>query len=106
MLVSCGAGTGNETPLLAPPPSFTITRPLIVLGTVATICVALQLLTVAATPFNLTVLVPCEAPNPVPLIVTDVPTAPLVGDRLVITGFGMVKTWSLLLPILFTVTVT
>ena len=41
---------------------------------------------VAVVPLNVTVLVPCVAPKFVPVIVTDVPTGPLVGDRLVMLG--------------------
>src|SRR3954463_16238638 len=43
---------------------------------------------VAAVPLNVTVLVPCVAPKLVPVIVTDVPTGPLVGERLVSGGGG------------------
>jgi hypothetical protein len=35
---------------------------------------------------NFTVLVPCGDPKFVPVIVTDAPTAPDVGDRLVMLG--------------------
>ena len=42
-------------------------------------------------PLNLTVLVPMAAPKLVPLIVTDVPTGPFAGDRLVMFG-GVVTT--------------
>ena len=35
---------------------------------------------------NLTVLVPCVDPNPLPAIVTDAPTAPDVSERLDIEG--------------------
>jgi hypothetical protein len=48
--------------------------------------VALQLVTVAATPLNVTVLVPCVAPKVVPVIITDAPTNPDVGLRLVMIG--------------------
>ena len=48
--------------------------------------VADQLVGVAVVPLNVTVLVPCVAPKFVPVIVTDVPTGPLVGDRLVTVG--------------------
>src|SRR6201981_1069586 len=48
--------------------------------------VALQLVTVAAVPLKVTVLVPCVDPKFVPVIVTAVPTGPEVGDRLVILG--------------------
>ena len=46
--------------------------------------VALQLVAVAVTPLKVTVLVPCVAPKFVPLMVTAVPTAPVLGVRLVI----------------------
>ena len=44
---------------------------------------------VAVTPLNVTVLVPCVDPKFVPVIVTDAPTAPLVGDSDVIVGGGV-----------------
>jgi hypothetical protein len=56
------------------------------MGTVATIPVALQLVTEAAVPLNVTVLVPWLAPKLLPMIVTAVPTGPEVGDRLLIQG--------------------
>jgi len=55
-------------------------------GTGTTILVAPQLVGVAAAPLKLTVLVPCVAPKFVPVMVTDVPTGPDVGERLVILG--------------------
>jgi hypothetical protein len=45
-----------------------------------------EIVGVAAVPLNVTVLVPCVVPNVVPLIVTEVPSAPLFGDRLVMFG--------------------
>jgi hypothetical protein len=48
--------------------------------------VLLQLVGVAVVPLNVTVLVPWVGPNPVPVIVTEVPTGPEVGDRLVMCG--------------------
>jgi len=45
-----------------------------------------QLEGVAAVPLNVTVLVPRLVPNPDPVIVTDVPIAPDVGDKLVMFG--------------------
>ena len=56
------------------------------LGTGTTMLVALQLVGVAAVPLNVTVLVPCDAPKFVPVIVTEVPTGPEVGLRLVMLG--------------------
>jgi hypothetical protein len=80
--------------------------PLMVFGTAIKICVSLQLLTAAATLFKVTVLVPWEDPNPDPFRVTDMPTAPVVGDKVEITGFGIVKIWLVLLPMVLTETVT
>ena len=56
------------------------------LGKAITMLVALQLLAVAATPPNVTVLVPCVAPKFVPTIVTTVPVAPERGDMPVMAG--------------------
>jgi hypothetical protein len=47
---------------------------------------ALQLVGVAVVPLNVNVLVPCVAPKPEPAIVTEAPTAPEVGERLVMLG--------------------
>src|SRR5439155_10968986 len=79
--------TVNATPLLALPPTVTTTLPVVAAaGTGTTMLVADQLVGVAALPLNVTVLVPCVAPNVVPVIVTGVPAAPLVGARVVIFG--------------------
>src|SRR6266571_3218938 len=56
------------------------------LGTGTTMFVALQLVGVAVAPPNVTVLVPCVAPKFVPVIVTNAPTGPEVGERLAIVG--------------------
>jgi hypothetical protein len=75
------------TPLLTWPPTVTTTLPVVApLGTVTVMLVALQLVAVAATPLNFTVLVPCVAPNFVPVIVTTVPTTPVFGLKLLILG--------------------
>ena len=58
-------------------------------GTGATIEVALQLVGVALVPLKVTVLEPCVAPKFAPEIVTEVPTAPEVGDKFVIEGGGI-----------------
>ena len=58
--------------------------------------VALQLVGVAGKPVNVTVLVPCVVPKFEPLIVTDCPEAPEVGERLVMAGAGTVKITPLL----------
>jgi hypothetical protein len=48
--------------------------------------VALQLVGVAVVPLNFTVPVACVVPKFVPVIVTETPTAPDVGDKLVMLG--------------------
>ena len=79
--------TVNLTPLLADPPTVTTTLPVVAaLGTGAIILLELQLVGVAVTPLNVTVLVPWVDPKPLPEIVTEVPTFPEVGDRLLIFG--------------------
>src|SRR5260221_200028 len=88
-LVMLGAATTvNEGPLLDTPLTVTTTLPVVALvGTVATIDVAPQLaIVVAVVVLNFTVLVPWVVPKFVPVIVTDAPTAPVVGDRLVMFG--------------------
>lgn len=61
--------------------------------------VALQLVTVAVVPLNLTVLDPCVEPKLVPVIVTAAPTAPEVIDKLVMLGAGTTVNDT---PLLFT----
>jgi hypothetical protein len=90
--------TVNEPPLvtvkvmvlLATPPTVTMTLPVVApTGTGATMLDALQLellVGVAVVPLKVTVLVPCVAPKFEPAIVTDVPTGPEFGVRLVIDG--------------------
>ena len=99
--------TLNETPGLLTPPTVTTTLPVIAeAGTRTTMLVADQLETVAVTPLNFTVLVPCVVPKFVPVIVTVVPTVPLVGERLVIVGVGTVTVnVTPVLARLFTVTI-
>jgi len=85
-LVILGA-TVKLNPLLVVPPTVTTRLPLVAPeGTVATIDVGLQPVAVAANPLNVTVLAPCVAPKFVPVIVTDVPTGPELGDKLVTVG--------------------
>jgi hypothetical protein len=77
----------KPTPLLATPPTVTRTFPAVAaLGTGATMLVALQLVGVAAVPLKVTVLVPCVAPKLTPAMVTEVPTGPEVGDKLMMFG--------------------
>jgi hypothetical protein len=74
-------------PLLARPPTVTTMLPVVApAGTGTTMLVADQLVGAAAIPLNVTVLVPCVAPKFVPVSVTDVPIAPLVGALLVNVG--------------------
>src|SRR5437667_645342 len=99
--------TVNETPLLACPLTVTTTLPVLApLGTVATMDVALQLVAVALVPLNVTVLVPCVEPKFVPVIVTDVPTAPEVGDSPLMFGVGSTVKLTPLLGTPLTVTTT
>jgi hypothetical protein len=80
-----GGTTVNVTPLLATPFAVTTTDPVVVpVGTETTIEVSLQLETVAAVPLKLTV--PVAMPNAVPEMVTEVPTAPADGARLLMCG--------------------
>lgn len=46
---------------------------------------------VAEVPLKLTVLVPCVLPKPAPLMVTEVPTGPDVGERELMLGFVTVN---------------
>jgi hypothetical protein len=79
--------TVNATPLLAKPPIATTTFPVVApFGTVATMLVALQLVTLATAPLKVTAFVPWLAPKFVPVTVTEVPTGPEVGLKLVILG--------------------
>jgi hypothetical protein len=97
--------TVKLTPLLAWPLTVTITGPVVApAGTGTAMLVALQLVGVAAFPLKVTVLVPCVAPNVVPLMVTDVLTAPRVGERLFI--FGVTVKAILLLEVPWTDTTT
>jgi hypothetical protein len=79
--------TVKFTPLLATPPTFTTTFPVVApFGTDVAMLVAVQLVTAATVPLNVTVLDPCVDPKFVPVIVTAVPTGPEVADKLVTLG--------------------
>src|SRR5467141_1656505 len=79
--------TVKLTPLLATPPTVTTTLPVVApLGTAAVMLAALQLVAVAVVPLNFTALVPCVAPKFAPAIVTDAPTNPEAGFKLVLLG--------------------
>ena len=58
-------------------------------GIVVCTDVALQELIVTGTPLSVTMLPLCVAPKPVPLMVTLLPTDPVVAERLVMTGPGV-----------------
>ena len=87
-LVMLGVGmTVKVKPLLATPPTVTMTGPVVApAGTGAMMLVALQFDIVAVVPLNVTVLVPWDDPKFVPVIVIAAPTAPLVWLRLVMVG--------------------
>ena len=85
--------TVKRTPLLAMPPTVTTTGPVLAppleivgVGTVATMLVAVQLVTAAPNALKVIVLVPCVVPKLKPVMVTDVPTGPDVGLRLEMLG--------------------
>jgi hypothetical protein len=81
------ATTVKVNPLLLCPLADTITVPVVApTGTVATILVLPQLLMLATAPLMYTTPAPCAAPKPVPVIATDVPITPAVGDTLVSVG--------------------
>jgi len=68
-------------------PTFTVIVPVVApVGTATVKCVVVAAETVAAVPLNMTVLLAGVALKFVPVIVTDVPTSPLVGLKLVIVG--------------------
>ena len=71
-------------------------------GTGATMPVSLQLVGVAAVPLKVTVLVPCGAPKLLPVIVTEAPTGPEVGLRLMMAGVTVNKTRLLPTPLTIT----
>src|SRR5439155_6515725 len=82
-------GTVNKTPLLATPLAFTITFPVVApAGTGATMLPALQVVGVANMPLKVTLPEPCVVPKFEPVMVTDVPTCPEGGERLLILGAG------------------
>jgi hypothetical protein len=80
--------TVKLTPLLFTPATVTTTFPVVAAaGTGITMVVPFQLVAVpAGVPLKVTVLVPCEAPKSVPVIVTDVPAVPDVGFRPLMFG--------------------
>src|SRR2546428_13489999 len=88
-LVITGFVPVNVTELLDEPLTVTMTdsaRLATPAGTTATMEVLLQLVVEAVTPPNLTMLVPLVAPKLLPVMVTEVPVAPEVGERLEMDG--------------------
>src|ERR1700731_3870648 len=84
MLVMTGFGTSNGLLPLLFDTEFTVTLicPVVVPeGTVATIWVSVHVVAVAGMPLNVMVLSRWLAWNPVPLIVTVVPTIPPAGQK-------------------------
>ena len=99
--------TVKVTPLDALPFTLTTTLPVVAPeGTTVVIEVALQFEIVATVPLKVTVLVPCDAPKFVPVMITDVPTTPDVEDRLLIVGCASIVKGTPLDARLFTVTTT
>jgi hypothetical protein len=99
-LLIFGVGrTVNDTPLLGWPFTVMTTFPVLAaVGTVATIDVVPQLvIVVAVVPLKVTVLAPCVVPKFAPVIVTEAPTAPEVGDTLDMLGVGTTVNATLLL---------
>ena len=98
--------TVKLTPLLATPPAaVTTTLPVVAPeGTAAAMLVFVHELTVAAVPLNVTPPLPWLDPKLVPVMVTEVPTDPEVGDRLLIFGAGTTVKLTPLLATLFTLT--
>jgi hypothetical protein len=107
VIVGIAVVTVNMTPLLGSPPTLTTTLPVVAPdGAATTMLVALQLVTVAAAPSKVTVLVPCVAPKFAPVIVTTVPAGPELGFRLMIEASGITVKLKPLLAWLPTVTTT
>ena len=87
--------TVKLTPLLGVTPTVTTTFPVVAPpGTNVERLVSLQLATNAATgapmPLKVTLLEPCEAPKPVPVMVTTELTPPEEGLKAEMTGFAWV----------------
>ncbi len=102
-----GAVTVKSTPLLFTPLASTTTFPVVApVGTVAVMLVPVQLVTEAVLPLKMTALVAWVAPKFDPAMVTEVPTCPEVGLKLVTAGGGMTVKALLLLAIPPTVTTT
>jgi hypothetical protein len=96
--VNCGK-------LLDTPLTVTATGPVVApLGTGATMDVVPQVVGLAGVPLNVTVLLLCAPPKLLPVIVTDAPTGPEGGAKLIMPG--VVVKLTPLLGTLFTITNT
>jgi len=87
-----GVTTVYTTALLAfwlGPTSTTKGPVLAPVGIVMLIDPSLHVFTGAISPFNRTTLLPCNPPNPLPVIVAGLPTIPVFGLTPVITGAGV-----------------
>jgi hypothetical protein len=106
--VMLGAATTVKLfPLLSTPLACTTTFPFVApVGTVTAMLVALQVVTLAVVPLNLTVPLPWVDPKFVPVTVTAAPTAPVVIERLVMLGVGTTVKLFPLLATFETVTTT
>jgi hypothetical protein len=106
--VMIGDGTiTKSSPLLGTPPTVVTTYPVVVPGgTVTPMLVALQLVTVAATPLKLTVLVPWVDPKALPVMLTGIPGASNTGYMLVMVGGVTTLKFTPLLAVPPTVTTT
>jgi hypothetical protein len=84
--------TGKFTWLLVSTLTVTITFPVVAAaGTGTVILVEFQLVGVAATPLNVTVLDPWVVPKLEPLMVTEVPVGPDDGESMLMVGTRSVK---------------
>src|SRR6266404_3830566 len=82
MLFTATEPTVNAALLLLKLPTVILMAPVVAeAGTLATICVSLQLEAVAATLLKVIVLEPCEEPKPLPVIVTALLTGPARGEK-------------------------
>lgn len=89
LIVGVGTKTVKLTPLLLTPLAFTTTFPVLAPdGTVVEMLPVAQLVTEAVVPLKVTLPLPCDDPKLDPVIVTDAPTTPEVGERLVMLGGG------------------
>jgi len=97
--------TLKAAPSLATPSTVTTTGPVAApSGTVTVIEAALQLVGLAPVPLKVTVLLPCSAPKPAPLISTVAPSGPESRLNPLIRGLTLKVTWLLASPSTVTTT--